>query len=91
MARGAIARQRSQGALGSQLAPVAVEDLRQVVPWVLFDRLKINPQSQFFQKLENKVLLTDRVSWVRQLFDRAVQQRLPPAGDGARGVCRHQP
>ncbi len=54
---------------------VSMTDLRQVVPWVLFDKLKINPQSQFFQKLENKVLITDRVSWIRQLFDRAMQQQ----------------
>jgi hypothetical protein len=50
-------------------------DLRQIVPWVLFDKLKVNPQSAFFQKLENKVLMTDRVSWIRQLFDRAMQQQ----------------
>jgi MoxR-like ATPase len=54
---------------------VQVADLRQVVPWVLFDKLKINSQSAFFQKLENKVLLTDRVGWIRQLFDRALQQQ----------------
>jgi MoxR-like ATPase len=54
---------------------VGMADLRQIVPWVLFDKLKINPQSAFFQKLENKVLAADRVSWIRQLFDRAVQQQ----------------
>ena len=54
---------------------VSIADLRQIVPWVLFDKLRINAQSQFFQKLENKVLLTDRVSWIRQLFDRALQQQ----------------
>ena len=42
---------------------------------MLFDKLKVNPQSAFFQKLENKVLLTDRVSWIGQLFDRAVRQQ----------------
>jgi MoxR-like ATPase len=56
-------------------AAVTMADLRQIVPWVLFDKLKINPQSAFFQKLENKVLMTDRVSWIRQLFDRAMQQQ----------------
>lgn len=49
-------------------------DLRQVLPWVLFDRLRQNPQSAFFQKTENKPFMTDRVSWVQQLFDRALQQ-----------------
>ncbi len=53
---------------------VSQEDLRQLLPWVLFDKLKTNPQSAFFQKSENKVLAMDRVSWIRQLFDKAVQQ-----------------
>ena len=51
---------------------VSIADLRQVAPWALFDKLKLNAHSQFFQKLENKVLLTDRVSWIRQLFDRVL-------------------
>jgi MoxR-like ATPase len=53
---------------------VGLDDLRQILPWALFDKLKLNAQSAFFQKAENKVLLTDRVSWIRQLFDRAIQQ-----------------
>jgi MoxR-like ATPase len=63
----ALAYFRDQDAVG-------LDDLRQILPWTLFDKLKLNAQSAFFQKLENKVLLTDRVSWIRQLFDRAVQQ-----------------
>ena len=53
---------------------VGWDDLRQVLPWALFDKLKLNAQGAYFQKVENKVYLTDRVSWIRQLFDRAVQQ-----------------
>jgi MoxR-like ATPase len=53
---------------------VGLDDLRLILPWTLFDRLRINAQGDFFQKAENKVYLTDRVSWIRQLFDRAVQQ-----------------
>lgn len=53
---------------------VTIEDLRQLLPWLLFDKLRMNPQSQFFQKTENKVYLTDRAGWIRQLFDRALQQ-----------------
>jgi MoxR-like ATPase len=56
-------------------AAVDMTDLRQIVPWVLFERLKINPQSPFFQKLDNKVFTLDRVSWIRQLLDRALQQQ----------------
>jgi MoxR-like ATPase len=54
---------------------VSVTDLRQIVPWMLFDKLKMNPQSAFFQKQENKTFIVDRVSWIRQLFDRAMQQQ----------------
>ncbi|MBS0265916.1 MAG: AAA family ATPase [Planctomycetes bacterium] len=53
---------------------VTAETLRQLLPWTLFDKLHINPQSAFFQKAENKVYLIDRAAWIRQMFDRALQQ-----------------
>jgi MoxR-like ATPase len=53
---------------------VSLEDVRALLPWVLHDKLPLNPQSAFFQKAENAVLLVDRVSWIRQLFDKAVTQ-----------------
>jgi MoxR-like ATPase len=53
---------------------VSLEDVRELLPWVLHDKLRPNPQGAFFQKAQNHVLLVDRVSWVRQLFDRAVAQ-----------------
>ncbi len=54
---------------------VGADDIRAVLPWVLHDKLPANPQSPFFQKPENRVYLTDRVSWLWQLFDRAVAQQ----------------
>jgi hypothetical protein len=54
---------------------VGADDVRAVLPWVLHDKLPPNPQSPFFQKPENRVYLTDRVSWLWQLFDRAVAQQ----------------
>jgi MoxR-like ATPase len=53
---------------------VGADDLRAILPWVLHDKLRVNPQSAFFQKPENQVYLSDRVSWMQQLFDRAVDQ-----------------
>jgi MoxR-like ATPase len=53
---------------------VTAGDVRAVLPWVLHDKLRVNPQSAFFLKPENQVYLSDRVSWMRQLFDRAVEQ-----------------
>ncbi len=55
-------------------AEVGVEDARAVLPWILHDKLPVNPQSSFFQKPENRVYLTDRISWLWQLFDKAVAQ-----------------
>jgi len=54
---------------------VSNEDIRQILPWVLHEKLKQNPQSDFFQKTENQVYQTDKVSWIRQLFDHSLKQR----------------
>lgn len=53
---------------------VTLEDLRQLMPWLLFDKLRVNPQSQFFDKAEHKVYLADRAGWLRHMFDTAIQQ-----------------
>jgi MoxR-like ATPase len=63
---------------------VGVEEVRALLPWVLLDKLQPNLQSAFFHKPENQVYVTDRVSWIVQLFDRAVaQQAAYAAGRGA--------
>jgi MoxR-like ATPase len=61
-----------------------LNDVRQVLPWVLFEKLRPNLQSPFFEKDENRVLLTDRATWVQKLFDFGVQQY------AAYGVIREQ-
>lgn len=53
---------------------VVLDDFQQILPWALFDKLKMNPQGAFFQKAEHKVYLSDKISWIRQLFRRAIQQ-----------------
>ena len=53
---------------------VDTEDLRQLIPWVLHERLTPNLHSAFFQKTDTQVYLTDKVGWIRQLFDRALEQ-----------------
>ena len=53
---------------------VSIDDVRQLIPWLLFDKIQVNPQSQFFLNAENKIYLTDRAGWLRQMFDRALQQ-----------------
>ncbi|HEX3758135.1 MAG TPA: MoxR family ATPase [Kofleriaceae bacterium] len=54
---------------------VSIEDVRALLPWVLHDKLRINPQSAFFTRPEHRVYLTDRVSWIHQMFDAAMAQR----------------
>jgi len=53
---------------------VSNEDVRQILPWVLHEKLKPNPQSDFFQKTDNLIYQTDKISWIRQLFDHALTQ-----------------
>lgn len=67
-------------------AAVGLEDVRALLPFLLHDKLQANPQSAFFQRAENQVYLLDRVSWIRQLFDRAVTQHA--AYDPARQATR---
>ena len=54
---------------------VSIEDIRALLPWVLHEKLRINAQSAFFAKAEHAVYVTDRVSWIHQMFDTAMVQR----------------
>lgn len=53
---------------------VELEDLRQILPWVLHDKLQPNPRSPFFEAKGRAVLLQDRVAWIRNMFDMAMEQ-----------------
>jgi len=48
---------------------VALEDLRQVLPFVLHDKLQPDLDAPFFGLPENAAYRSDRVSWLRRLFD----------------------
>jgi hypothetical protein len=48
---------------------VSLEDLRQILPFVLHDKLVQNPDSPFFEAPGNAVYRVDKVSWIRKLFD----------------------
>jgi len=52
---------------GSQ--QVSLEDLRQILPFVLHDKLKPDPDAPFFEAPGNAALRVDRISWLRRLFD----------------------
>ncbi|MBZ0115870.1 MAG: AAA family ATPase [Sandaracinaceae bacterium] len=53
---------------------VSWEDCRQIVPWVLHDKLVPNTRSPFFEKADKAALLTDRVAWIRSMMDTARDQ-----------------
>lgn len=48
---------------------VDLEDLRQVLPFVLHDKLIPNLNAPFFEAERNQSFRTDRISWLRRLFD----------------------
>jgi MoxR-like ATPase len=53
---------------------VSFEDVRQIVPFVLHDKLVQNVDSPVFEKPKNKAFRTDFISWIRHLFDTSCQE-----------------
>ena len=50
---------------------VGLEDIRQVLPFVLHDKLKPDLDAEFFSIPGNEVFRVDRIGWIRRLFDLA--------------------
>ena len=48
---------------------VSFEDVRQIIPFVFPDKLTQNADSPFFEAPENAAFRTDKVGWIRSLFD----------------------
>jgi MoxR-like ATPase len=48
---------------------VSSEDIRQILPFVLHDKLVQNSDASFFQVPEHSVYRVDKVSWIRKLYD----------------------
>jgi MoxR-like ATPase len=53
---------------------VTFEDMRQIIPFVLHDKLSQNPDSPVFEKEGNETLRVDRISWIRGLFDHSCKE-----------------
>ncbi|MBF0291234.1 MAG: AAA family ATPase [Nitrospinae bacterium] len=53
---------------------VSFEDIRQIIPFVLHDKLSINQDSPFFEQKGNTALRSDRISWIRRLFDASCKE-----------------
>lgn len=48
---------------------VELDDVRQILPFVLHDKLVPDPDAPFFAAAGNSAYRTDRVSWLRKLFE----------------------
>ncbi|MFZ5951068.1 MAG: ATPase, partial [Candidatus Rifleibacteriota bacterium] len=48
---------------------VEIEDLRQIIPFVLHDTLSPHLESPFFDEAGNEAFRVDRITWIRKLFD----------------------
>jgi hypothetical protein len=46
-----------------------LEDVRQIIPFVLHDKLIQDADCPFFEAAENAMYRTDKVGWIRKLFD----------------------
>ncbi len=77
---------------------VQFQDLRQIVPFVLHDKLVPHHDSPFFEQPGNAVLRVDRIGWIRRLLDLACAEydrldldRADPVGalseEFARGIA----
>ncbi len=53
---------------------VDLDDVRQIVPWVLHDKLEPNRRSAYFEAEGRAALLHDRVAWIRRMIDMAFEQ-----------------
>ncbi|MEQ8350458.1 MAG: AAA family ATPase [Leptospiraceae bacterium] len=48
---------------------VSYEDFRQMLPFVLHDKLAQNSESPFFEGSNHSIYRVDRIGWIRKLFD----------------------
>jgi uncharacterized protein YndB with AHSA1/START domain len=67
---------------------VTLEDLRQILPFVLHEKLVMDRDSPFFESPGNERYRIDRIGWLRKLFDLSCQEydrldldRIDPVGD----------
>lgn len=51
---------------------VTAEDIRQVIPFVLHEKLTANRRGDFFTDDRHQIYLRDKVAWIRQMWDLAM-------------------
>jgi MoxR-like ATPase len=50
------------------LREASLEDVRQIIPFVLHDKLAQDADCPFFESADNALLRTDKIGWIRKLF-----------------------
>jgi len=53
---------------------VTVHDVRQIVPFLLHEKLVPNLSSPFFDQIGNAIYRVDRIAWIRKAFDLANEE-----------------
>ncbi|MFX0137280.1 MAG: ATPase [Candidatus Hodarchaeota archaeon] len=53
---------------------VELEDLRQIIPWILHEKLIPNNTSPFFDVPENQIYRIDKIAWIKNAFDMAMKE-----------------
>ena len=53
---------------------VEIDDLRQIIPFVLHDTLSPNLESPFFDEPNHEAYRIDRITWIRKLFDLSCEE-----------------
>lgn len=53
---------------------VEIEDLRQIIPFVLHDTLSPHLESPFFDEPRHEPYRVDRITWIRKLFDLSCEE-----------------
>lgn len=53
---------------------VTPEDIRQILPYVLHEKLTANRRGDFFTDDRHRPYLHDKVAWIRQMWDRSIDR-----------------
>ncbi len=53
---------------------VEIQDLRQIIPWLLHEKLTPNATSNFFDAPGNQIYRVDKIAWIRKLFDLSLEE-----------------
>ncbi|MFX1452201.1 MAG: ATPase [Promethearchaeota archaeon] len=53
---------------------VELEDLRQIIPWILHEKLIPNQTSPFFDVPENQIYKIDKIAWIKNAFDMSMKE-----------------